>query len=210
MKWRSTMIYDISMTIHSNMQVYKNKTEKRPVFKQSASFEENGVYETDLSLNMHTGTHIDFPLHTIVDGKTSNVDYLDKLIGKAKVFNLDQIDYAIDKSDLISLNIKENDFLLFRTKNSFDDTFNPNFVFLNQSAAQYLVEKKVRGVGIDSLGIERAQPNHPTHDLLLGNDIIILEGLRLKDILEDEYDFYCLPLKINNVEALLARAILIK
>ncbi|XMB73239.1 cyclase family protein [Mycoplasmatota bacterium WC30] len=204
------MIYDISMTIHKNMQVYKNKTEKIPVFTQTASFTENGVYETDISLNMHTGTHIDFPLHTIIDGNTSNIDYLDKLVGKAKVFNLDHVNFSIDKSDLIALDIKENDFILLRTKNSFDETFNPDFVFLNKSAARYLVNKKIRGVGIDSLGIERAQPNHPTHDLLLGNGIIILEGLRLKAIKEDEYDFYCLPLKIENVEALLARAILIK
>ena len=81
---------------------------------------------------------------------------------------------------------------------------------MNENAARYLVDKKIRGVGIDSLGIERAQAGHPTHNLLLGAGIVILEGLRLKNIKQDTYELYCLPLKIKNVEAVPVRAILIK
>ncbi len=66
------------------------------------------------------------------------------------------------------------------------------------------------GVGTDGLGIERAQKGHPTHKILLGNDIIIIEGLRLKDVPEDVYDMFCLPLKIPGVEATPARVVLLK
>ena len=61
-------IYDISMELNPNVFVYKNKPEKKPVFEVT----ENGyVTETNLSLNLHTGTHIDAPLHMIKDGAQS-------------------------------------------------------------------------------------------------------------------------------------------
>jgi arylformamidase len=204
------MIYDISMDIYPNMQVYKNKTEKYPKIKQVNFFDKHGVYESEITMNLHTGTHIDYPLHAIEKGSDSSIEDLNVLIGKAKVFDLSVLEKEIEISNINKLDIKENDFVIFKTKNSFSEDFDFNFVYVNESAARYLVEKKIRGIGIDSLGIERNQDGHPTHNLLLGNNIIILEGLRLKDISEDTYDLYCLPLKIKNVEASPVRAILIK
>jgi arylformamidase len=204
------IIRDISMTIHPHMTVYKNKENKQPLFLKSADFETHGVYETDITMNLHTGTHIDFPLHTLKEGHNSDGHPLSTFIGTAKVFDLSQIDECISKADIEQLNIQKDDFILFKTRNSFRDDFDFNFVYLDESAAQYLANKKIRGVGIDSLGIERNQPNHPTHDTLLGAAIIILEGLRLKDISENNYEFICLPLKIAHVEALPVRAILIE
>jgi arylformamidase len=83
-----------------------------------------------------------------------------------------------------------------------------DFVYLGKEAAQYLADMKVSGVGIDGLGIERSQPKHPTHHILLSNNIIIIEGLRLKEIEEKSYEMICLPLKIKHVEATPARIIL--
>ena len=68
--------------------------------------------------------------------------------------------------------------------------------------------KEIKGVGIDALGIERNQT--PTHKLLLGAGIIIIEGLRLKDVPEGEYFLIALPLKIKDVEAAPTRAILVE
>ncbi len=204
------MIYDISVAIHKDMIVYKNRDKKKPRFKQSATFEANGVYETDICMNLHTGTHIDFPLHTIKDGKTSNKQDLSTLIGPATVYDMMHLDEKITADDLKDLDIKKGDFILFKTKNSLDKTFNFEFIYVDHTAAKYLAERKVRGVGIDALGIERAQPDHPTHDTLLNQDIIILEGINLSMVKADSYTLYCLPLKIENVEALPVRAILQK
>ena len=204
------MIYDISMELKPTIQTYKRDVSKRPIFKQSASFKENGAYETTLTIGLHTGTHVDYPLHMIENGKTSDFEVLENLIGKAKVFDLTEIDESIGYKDIKDLNIEKNDFVLFKTKNSKDEDFNFNFVFVNESAAKYLADLEVRGVGIDALGIERSQPGHPTHKLLLSNDIVIIEGLRLIEVNEGIYDMYCLPLKISGTEASLARVILIK
>ncbi len=202
------MIYDITVPIKEDMIVYKNREKKKPKLTQSASFEANGVYETDIAMNLHTGTHIDFPLHTLKDGKTSNKHHLTKLIGSAKVFDMMHLKEKINVDDIKDLPIEADDFILFKTKNSFDESFNFDWVYVDHSAAKYLAKKGVRGVGLDALGIERDQPNHPTHDALLKEDIIILEGIDLSMVKAERYKLYCLPLKIENVEALPVRAIL--
>ncbi len=203
-------IYDVSMIIHDHMQVYKNKEEKKPVFKVHSDFETGSSYETELKINLHTGTHMDFPLHMLKDGKTSDSLNLEDLITPVKVFDLSNVIESIDQKDLENLDICENDFVLFKTKNSFEEQFNFNFIYVNESASLYLKSKKIKGVGVDGLGIERSQNGHPTHKHLLSSDIIIIEGLRLKEIKEGSYQMIALPLKIKNVEALPMRIILIE
>ena len=88
--------------------------------------------------------------------------------------------------------------------------FTYDFVYLEKSGAKYLAGKKVKTVGIDYVGIERDQPNHETHRFLLGNDIPIIEGLRLGKVKEGEYTLLCLPLAYKGMEAAPARAVLIK
>ncbi len=108
--------------------------------------------------------------------------------------------------------IKEDEIILFRTKNSDlapTAAFDYEFVYLREDAARYLVNKRVRAVGIDYLGIERNQPAHETHTALLSADIPIIEGLRLAEVAEGHYQLVCLPLAIVGLEASPARAILI-
>ena len=204
------MIYDITMTIHPEMMVYKNKPEKKVKIKQVNFFEKEGHYESEINFNLHTGTHIDYPLHMIKGGDNSSKENLKALIGPAKVFDLVHVNDKITYEDIKDLNIEKNDFIIFKTKNSFNQEFNNDFIFVAETAAAYLAEKKVRGVGIDALGIERSQVDYPTHKLLLGNNIIILEGAILRDVPEDTYTMYCLPLKVADVEASPVRAILVK
>ena len=202
------MIYDISMLIHEDMQTYKHNKNNKPKIYTNSNHEENHVHDSSVLLNLHTGTHIDYPLHMIKDGLTSDSENLEPLIGNCKVYDLSHLEDHIGLDDIKYLNIKENDFVIFKTKNSFSESFLDEFIYVDEAASEFLVSKKIRGVGIDGLGIERAQKNHPTHKNLLGNNIIILEGLRLKDIEKGEYNLIALPLKIKGVEASHVRAIL--
>ncbi|TXK89605.1 cyclase family protein, partial [Parageobacillus sp. SY1] len=102
----------------------------------------------------------------------------------------------------------ENDFVLFKTKNSLEDAFNFEFIYVAEDAARYLADKKVRGVGIDALGIERSQPGHPTHKTLFSAGVIVIEGLRLKDVPEGSYFMVAAPLKLVGTDAAPARVIL--
>jgi arylformamidase len=202
-------IYDISSPIKENMTVYKNNEANLPEFIVTSNFSNSTHYETRLSINLHSGTHIDAPLHMIENGVTIDKYNLENFIIEAKVIDFTNLADRITKSDLEKVDIKKGDFIIFKTKNSFTEDFDFEFTFLEKSGAEYLRDLDIIGVGTDALGIERAQPNHETHVLLLNKGIIILEGLRLKDVPNGTYTLIALPLKIENVEAAPTRAILI-
>jgi arylformamidase len=198
-------IYDVTAPIFEGMPVYKNKPEKQPKFSTVTN---DYVTESRVDMDVHTGTHIDAPLHMVKNGETFETISLEKLVGTCKVFDVTNVDDKISKADIAHLDIQENDFVLFKTKNSFDDAFHFEFIYVAEDAAQYLAEKKVRGVGIDALGVERSQPGHPTHKTLFGNNIIIIEGLRLKDVPEGQYFMVAAPLKLVGTDAAPARVLL--
>lgn len=197
--------YDVTAEVYEGMPVYKNKEEKQPKFQTVT----NGhVTETRLSLDLHTGTHVDAPLHMINDGETMETIPLERLVRPVKLFDLTHVNDGITKEDIVDLPIEKGDFVLFKTSNSFDEEFNFEFIYVKEDAARYLAEKGIDGVGIDSLGIERAQEGHPTHRTLFQNDIIVMEGLRLKDVEAGQYFMVAAPLKVIGTDASPARVLL--
>ncbi|HHU28281.1 TPA: cyclase family protein [bacterium] len=203
-------IYDISMTIHDNMSVWDNKEAKKPKFITTVNYQTSDVYETTICMDMHTGTHIDAPLHMIKNGDKIEDYNLNQFIVKSRVLDFSHVKDKITVDDLKTKEINKNEFILLKTTNSNTDLFLDDFVYLDKDGAEYLVEKGVLGVGTDGMGIERDQEGFPTHITLLNEDIIILEGLRLKHIKEGTYLLIALPLKIKNVEATPCRAVLIE
>lgn len=202
-------IYDISMEIHHNMPVYKGRDPKRPNFSIDSDFSTGTAYETRLDLNLHTGTHLDRPLHMISGGEVLDTLKLEQVITRCKVYDFTDVDHKIRAHDLSKKDITEGDFILLKTKNSILDILEKEFIYLDKTGAEYLKDKKIKGVGIDALGIEHSQPDHESHILLLSNDIVILEGLRLKDIEEGDYFLFAAPIKIKGVEAAPVRAVLV-
>jgi len=204
-------IIDISWPISISMTEYKNRDSVKilPV----KEFEKDQVREKLITIHSHTGTHIDAPSHFLEKGKTANQIDLNKLIGKCKVLDFSNVEEKITKQDLEKHEINKDNIILLKTKNSElspTEKFNTNFVYLDKNGAEYLAQKGIKSVGIDYLGIERHQPEHETHKTLLENEIIVIEGLRLKNVTAGNYAFYCLPLPLPNFDAALARAILIK
>lgn len=202
-------VYDISMMIEEGMQVYKNKPEKKPAIETMQDFTTATAFESKLSMNVHTGTHLDAPLHMIEGGKTIETIPLEHLVGPARVLDLTAVEDGITRADLEPFGIQPGEWLLFKTRNSYSEEFDFEFVYLKQDGAEYLCDLKVRGVGTDALGIERAQTGHPTHKSLFRNDIYIVEGLRLKDVPAGNYFMVIAPLKMQGIDAAPARALLI-
>jgi len=203
-------IIDISMPVSEEMPVYKGKTEKRPRLHTVSDFNSGHVYESCIEMNLHTGTHIDLPLHMMPGGETVESLMLDRLICSCKVLDMTGVKDKITESDLENKEIKENDFILLKTRNSYEDILEKEFIYLDKTAAGFLAERKIKGVGIDSLGIERAQPGHDSHRLLMDANIYILEGLSLKDVMEGEYILLALPINIVGAEAAPVRAVLLR
>jgi arylformamidase len=201
------MDYDISLPIESSMMVYKEKPEKIPQFQVQNNLDQGGSYETTLSLNLHTGTHMDFPLHMQKNGQTSTGFNPSRLITDVRVIDCGDV-VVIDEKFLANQNIANGSFILLKTKSSFSKTFLFDFPYLSERGAQYCVKQNLQGVGIDSLGIERDQPEHQTHHELMNNNVLILEGLRLQAVPAGIYQMIALPLSIQGMDALPVRAIL--
>jgi len=191
------------------MTTYKDK--KNIQIEKIKSFAQDNVRENKISLSMHTGTHIDAPSHFLQNGKTIEHTNLETINGPCSVFDLTHVTEKITQQELEKLGIKTQSRVLLKTKNSFlqpTEKFNANFIYLDHSGAQFLAGLGILCVGIDYLGIERDQPNHETHTILLQKDITIIEGLRLGHVEAGAYTLMCLPLHTPNLEASPARALL--
>jgi len=197
------------MTIHEGMQVYKNKEEKKPILHNVQNFSNAKAYESKLTLDAHTGTHVDAPLHMIEGGATIETLPLSDLVGTARVLDLTDVQDSVGREHLEPFALQKGEWILLKTRNSLSEEFDFEFVYLNESGAAYLHELGIKGVGTDGLGIERAQPNYGTHRTLMGNGIMIVEGLRLKDVPAGTYFMVIAPLKLTGIEAAPARAFLI-
>ena len=204
-------IYDISMGISEDMPIYKNKLEKKPKISVTRTLKE-GANESKLDIFVHTGSHVDAPYHIFKNGKKVDEMDLGKFMGNAIVLDFTKVQDAITKNHFQKSKnkVQKNDIVLLKTKNKPDRKFNFNFTYLDNSGAEFLAAKKIKAVGIDSLGIERNQPGHPTHNILLEKNIPIFEGLDLSKVKQGRYFFHGLPLKIKNGDASPVRAVLIK
>lgn len=203
-------IIDISWPIQKETTAYKDR--KTIDIRASKTFEKDQVRESLITLSSHSGTHIDAPSHFLKDGISIDQVSLGSIIGPCTVIDLTEVTECITEEHLRTQTITPEDRILLKTRNSqlaHDALFDANFIYLDESGAQYLADHNVRCVGIDYLGIERNQPHHPTHTILLERDITIIEGLRLAPVQPGRYTLYCLPLALAGVDGSPARAILI-
>lgn len=204
-------IIDISWPISKATTGYKDRSIVN--FDEIKNFNRDGVRETSIHLSSHSGTHVDAPSHFLKDGKTIDEIKLDQVVGDCIVLDMTNCAERITRDCLMQHDsvITQNSIILLKTTNSDlspTDKFNPHFIYLEASGANYLVEKKIKTVGIDYLGIEHSQPGHPTHENLMNGDVTVIEGLRLGHVQPGNYLFTCLPLNIIGLEAAPARAIL--
>jgi len=204
------LVYDISMPIHHQMPVYKNNEANRPVLKVIRDFDTGSVRESGIEMNLHTGTHLDAPLHMFQTGAAIDALDLRQVVSKCRVLDLTRAPERISAAVLMAEDIQPREFVLLKTLNSARMLFDDCYIYLEKSGAVYLRDRDVTGVGIDALGIERDQPEHETHRALMGAGIVILEGLCLSEVPAGEYILVAAPLKISGGDAAPTRAILLK
>lgn len=164
-----------------------------------------------ISMGAHTGTHMDAPRHFFENGIGIDQLPLDATIGPARVVAIDD-PVSIKPEELASLTLQPGERVLLKTSNSArwaSPEFDPHFVYISHEAAAYLVEQKVRTVGVDYLSVGGYfKDGAETHHALLGAGIWIIEGLNLSSIAPGSYDLICLPLKLVGADGAPARALL--
>lgn len=164
-----------------------------------------------LSCDIHIGTHVETPLHYIESGKSIDQISLELLCGEASVIELTAYK-QIGREDLEKSGIpKGTERLLIKTGNSEqwkNDKFFHDFIALTEDAANFIIESKIKLIGIDYLSVGPYPDGSSVHKILLGAGIIVVEGLDMSAASPGGYDFYCLPLKIAGAEGAPARAML--
>jgi arylformamidase len=164
-----------------------------------------------LEMGAHTGTHMDAPAHFVRGGLGIDGMPPDASIGSARVIQI-RDRKSIKTDELARHSIRRGERVLFKTHNSdhcWDtDRFVEDFVYLSATAAQYLVKRQVRLVGVDYLSVGGFHADGvETHQVLLKAGIWIIEGLNLKRVLPGRVQLVCLPLKIAGSDGAPARAL---
>jgi arylformamidase len=121
---------------------------------------------------------------------------------------------AVRLAHVAGLTISPGEALLFRTRNSepAQHEAHPDHVYLTPEVADHCVAHGVRLVGVDCHAPERpgeAVEAAPIHRRLLGNGVLILEGLNLRGVPPGRYVLLCLPLNIPGAEGSPVRAVLL-
>jgi arylformamidase len=165
-----------------------------------------------ISLSVHTGTHMDAPLHFVPKSPTIDEMPIEATVGRARVIQV-RDRHAIRREELLEHEIPGDERILFKTANSDhawnSDDFDEDFIFIARDAAEYLAESGVRCVGVDYLSVGGYKEDAvETHQALLGAGVWVIEGLNLSGVEPGEYELVCLPLKLVGAEGAPARAIL--
>jgi len=196
---RPSRLVDVSVQLAPGLATYPGNPafEITPVHTIAAG---HGSNNSRLVMGTHTGTHVDAPLH-FFDGRPG-VDAmpLELLIGRARVIDLPHRG-GITEAHLSAAGLREDIRVLLRTPNSAlwntTDGFHTEYTYLTEGGAKFLVGQGVKVVGVDYLSVEQYQKaGAPAHTALLGNGVIIIEGLNLSDAEAGQYEMYCLPLRI--------------
>lgn len=163
---------------------------------------------------LHHGTHVDAPWHFIERGRRLNEIPLDAWLGPCKVLDLRHLTRCIDSDALEKANIPPGtERLLFKTRNGETDywvqPWNPNFIFIEKSAAQWCTAHGLRMIGLDYLTIDPPfEPTFPAHLELLGHETLILENICLRRVPEGTYELLAAPINLVGVDGGWCRALL--
>lgn len=203
-------IIDISLHLNKELVKWPESFGYRstPVLEIKDEVEAN---VTKIEMDVHFGTHVDAPLHFLEKGETMTTMPLKKLIGRCFVLNCH--DEKVISTEVVSRIPKEAHKVLFKTNNSKLWT-NPNhdfvedFVGIDKKGAELMAEMNLDLVGVDYLSIQGFREHNDTHRSLLRERTVLLEGIDLREVSEGWYELYCLPIKLDKIEAAPCRAIL--
>jgi arylformamidase len=208
-------IYDVSLPIFAGMVKWPDNPDITIEAARSIA-RGDSANVSDVHLGSHTGTHVDAPVHFIPGARGVDQIPVDLLVGPARVLGLEEVERVITADQLAqAAGPTPAPRLLFKTRNSRQwaagaTVFDRDYVHLDLSAADWLVQHKVRVAGTDYLSIEGYKvPGAPVHHRLLEAGLLIIEGLNLSRVPPGDYELVCGPLKIRDGDGAPARVLLI-
>jgi arylformamidase len=201
---------DVSVPIVSEMVTFPG--DPLVHLARAATLSTGGICNLSrLDFGVHSGTHVDAPVH-FIDG-AAGIEHvpLDMLVGQALVVDASAIAGHLDASGVATLGIPPGTQRVLLRWNSelwAEPAFQPGFRALTGEGAAALLQLGVRLVGNDYLSIAPFGDPTPTHRTLLEAGVVIIEGLDLRPVQPGAYDLICLPLLIPGSDGGPARALL--
>ena len=194
------MIYDISQPL-LECRVYPG--DSRPEKRTVLSLDRGDLCNlTDLSLCVHNGTHVDAPLHFIRDGKGVDRLALEKFIGPAFVEGHEGELSAADARELLERAGRQcreaRKRILIRGRAT-----------VTAEAAAVFAQAGIDLIGNESQTVGPEEAPMEVHRILLGAEVVLLEGIRLANVEEGAYILHAAPLNLGGAEGAPCRATLI-
>lgn len=210
-------VIDLTHTIEEHMPTYPGHP--IPTTKLVKTIEKDGYNLHLLCLSTHVGTHLDSPYHVNENGCRTNHIPLERLVGDAVFLDMSskKPNEFIGVTDLKEKDhlIRSNDIVLLYTgfcKMWGQRTYISSHPYLSENAADWLRNKKIKVLAIDTVSVDSASSEDlPVHKILLASDIAIIENLaNLDSIRQPRLSVIALPLKIKGVDGAPIRVIAFK
>ena len=193
------MIYDISQEVFS-CAVYPG--DPAPQRSQLQSIESGDICNLSaISMCAHNGTHADAPFHFYADGKTIDQMDLSSFVGPA---------FVIGQSGELSVSDAEEILHLAPKVGAAHRILIAGNAVITEDAARVFATAGILLLGTESQSVGPMDAPKAVHDILLGAEIVLLEGIRLDGIRQGRYFLCAAPLKLGGCDGAPCRAILIE
>ena len=209
------MILDLTREISTDTKVFPGSP--LPKFITWNKMEIHNYHSEVVFMSTHTGTHMDAPSHFVTGVLSIDQIPVNRFISRAILVKISKTsDELITAGEIEASKIKilEGNSVVFST--SWENEVDNDYYFnhspgLSEDAAEYLIDKRVNAVCIDSPSIDRGSDiNFPVHKLLLSKDILIVENLcNLSKIDNQNFTLIMTPLKLSGASGSPIRAIAI-
>jgi len=216
-----TRVYDLSQPVFTDCPQYPDPNPRPAQIRLFYMLAVQGVNKEIVEISTHTGTHCDAAFHFFADGRTIDRMPLDTYIGWATILDLRGVmpGAAIERQDLepFSERIAEDDIVLLNTgwghKRANTEEFLTRYPYLGDTGATYLVDRRIKGVGIDAVSLggcadpAKATPSHRT---MLGAGKFIVEEIQIPDdVMDGRKRLFCaVPILLRGCGAAWTRAML--
>lgn len=204
------MWIDITMPLSNLMAVWPGDTQFQ--YKLDTRLDTDGANVGQIQMSLHAGTHVDAPYHYDNFGKAVDSLPLDLFIGHVKIVHVPNDVKQITLQFVEKLQLEGVRRLFFKTKETYDFlTFEEQFVTFEPTAILYLKKQGVDLIGTDAPSIDPIDDIHlQAHHACRSCNMIVVENLYLKNVLQGDYEFIGLPLAIQGGDASPIRAVIRK
>ncbi|HQO09248.1 MAG TPA: cyclase family protein [Clostridiales bacterium] len=203
-------IIDLTHTMNEKINVYPGSP--KVSLRKADTHEKTGYAVLELKTITHNGTHIDAPYHMIKEGRTLDKFPISNFIGKAVCINCSkEKEITAGFINEFEKLILKADFVLFNSgwsKKWNKKSYLESYPVLTEEAAERLTKFRLKAIGLDYISIDPVtSTDMKLHKIILSKDICIIENLKgLYKLPAGLFDFYCIPLKIENADGSPVRA----